>query len=90
MNLRICPHICLDQKIEDNFEFEINWQKPYIINMECQKSVQPDLKRSGDTSYIGPCTGVNADGVPKVATLSGHQHITLYKIGCKKANKITH
>ena len=31
-------------KIEDNFEFEINWQKPYIINMECQKSVQPDLK----------------------------------------------
>ena len=74
-------------KIEDNFEFGINWKKPYIINMECQKCVQPDLKRSGDTSYIGPCTDVNADGVLK---LSGHQHITLYKIGCKKANKITH
>ena len=53
-------------KVEDNFEFEINWQKPYIINMECQKSVQPDLKRSGDTSYIGPCTDVNADGVWKL------------------------
>ena len=54
-------------KIEDNFEFEINWQKPYIINMECQKCVQPDLKkRSGDTSYIGPCTDVKADGVLKL------------------------
>ena len=53
-------------KREDKFEFEINWQKPYIINMECQKSVQPDLKRSGDTSYIGPCTNVNADGVLKL------------------------
>ena len=53
-------------KIEDNFEFEINWQKPYIINMECQKSVQPDLKRSGDTSYIWPCINVNADGVLKL------------------------
>ena len=31
--------------------------------MECQKCVHPDLKRSGDTSYIGPCTDVNADGV---------------------------
>ena len=29
--------------------------------MECQKSVQPDLKRSGDTSYTGPYTDVNAD-----------------------------
>ena len=34
MNLSICPHICLDKKIDDNFEFEINWQKPYITNME--------------------------------------------------------
>ena len=34
----------LGSKTEDNFEFGINWQKPYIINMECQKCVHPDLK----------------------------------------------
>ena len=34
--------------------------------MECQKCVHPDLKISGDTSHIGPCTDVNADGVLKV------------------------
>ena len=52
--------------------------------------VQPDLKRSGDTSYIGPCTDVNADGVLKLQHYQDTYHITLYKIGCKKANKITH
>ena len=77
-------------KIEDNFEFEINWQKPYIINMECQKCVQPDLKRSGDTSYIGPMHRCECRWCPEVARLSGYLHITLYKIGCRKANKITH
>ena len=30
-------------KIVDNFEFVINWQKPYIINRECWKCVHPDL-----------------------------------------------
>ena len=66
INLRICPHLCLDKNIEDNFEFGINWQKPYIINVKYQKCVHPDLKRSGDIFYNRPCTDVNADGVLKL------------------------
>ena len=75
-------------KVEDNFEFEINWQKPYIINMECQKSVQPDLKRSGDTFLHWAMHRCECRWCLEVATLTGYLHITLYKIGCKKANKL--
>ena len=53
-------------KIEDKFEFGINWQKPYVINVKYQKFMHSNLKRSGDTSYIGPCTNVNAGGVLKL------------------------
>ena len=63
----------------------MHWQKPYIINMKCQKCVLPDLKRPGDTSYIGPYTDVNADGVLR---LQDHQDIYMSlctKFGCKKA-----
>ena len=59
-------------ELEDNFEFGIYWQKPYIIKWECQMCVHPDLQDLGDTSYTRPYTDVTADGVPKAATLSGH------------------
>ena len=32
MNLSICPHICLDQKIEDQFWIWNKLTKSYIIN----------------------------------------------------------
>ena len=35
---------CFRPKIEDNLEFGITWQKPYIIYMKCQKCVHPDLE----------------------------------------------
>ena len=47
-------------EIEEKFEFRINWQKPHIINRECQKCVHPDLVDLGDTFYTGPYTDVNA------------------------------
>ena len=75
-------------KIEDNFEFGINWQKPYIINMECQKYVQPDLKRSGDTSYIGPCTDVNADGVLKLQHYQDTYISHCTKLAVKRPTKL--
>ena len=53
-------------KIEDSFQFGINWQKQYIINMEYQKCVHPDLKTSGDATYIGSCKNVKADGILKL------------------------
>ena len=80
----------LRSKTEDNFEFGINWQKPYIINMECQKCVHPDLRRSGDTSYIGPCTDANADGVLKLQHYQDTYISHCTKLAVKKANKITH
>ena len=49
---------------EDNFE--IHWQKPYIIKRRCQKCVHPDLVDLGDTSLPRPCTDVNAAGVQKL------------------------
>ena len=76
-------------KIEDNFEFEINWQKPYIINVKCQKCVYPDLKRSGDTSYTGPCTDVNVDGVLKLQYYQDTYISHCAKLAVKR-HKITH
>ena len=77
-------------KIEDYFEFEINWQKPYIINMECQKCVHPDLKRSGDTSYIGLCTDVNADGILKLQHYQDTYISHCTKLAVKRPTEITH
>ena len=90
LNLRICPHIYLGKKIEDNFEFDINWQKPYIINVKYQKCLHPDLKRSGDTSYNGPCTNVNADGVLKLQHYQDTYISHCTKLAVKRPTKITH
>ena len=77
-------------KTEDNFEFEINWQKPYIINRECQNMCTSRSKRSGDTSYIGPCTDVNADGVLKLQHYQDTYISHCTKLAVKRPTKITH
>ena len=50
-------------EIEDNLEFGINWQNPYIVKVKesTRTCVHPDLKDLVDTFYTGPCTDVNAD-----------------------------
>ena len=78
----------LGSKTEDNFEYGINWQKPYIINMEGQKCVHPDLKRSGDTSYIGPCTDVNTDGVLKLQHYQDTYISHHTKLAVKRSTKL--
>ena len=80
----------LGSKIEDNSEFRINWQKPYIINMEYQKCVHPDLKRSGDTFYTRPCTDVNADGVLKLQHYQDTYISHCTQLAVKRPTKIRH
>ena len=77
-------------KSENNFEFRIHWQKPYIIRIrESARNVHTSRsKRSGDTFEIWSCTDVNADGVPMLqhyqdTYISLNTYIT-HKIGCKK------
>ena len=56
--------------------------------MECQKCVHPDLKRSGDTSYIGPCTDVNADGVLKLQHYQDTYISHCTKLAVKRLTKL--
>ena len=77
-------------EIEDNFEFRIHWQKPYTIYMKCQTYVHPDPTDLGDTSYIGPCIDVNADGVPKLQHYQDTCVSHCTKLGCKKTITITY
>ena len=82
------PSHMFGSKIEDNFEFGINWKKPYIINVKYQKCVHPNLKRSGDTSYIGPCTNVNEDGVLKLQHYQDTYISHYTKLAVKRATKL--
>ena len=75
-------------KIEDNFEFGINWKNPYIISVKYQKCVHPDLKKSGDASYIGPCTYVNADGVLKLQHYQDTYISHCTKLAVKRPTKL--
>ena len=79
------------KKIEDNLKFGINWQKPYTIKAKesARMCVHPDLKDLVDTSYIGPHTDVNADGVPKLQHCQDTYITHCTKCGCKKAIQIT-
>ena len=72
-------------KIEDNFEFEINWQKPYIINREVPTCVYPDLEDLRDTFYTGPYTDVNADCILRLQHDQDTYISHCTKFGCKKA-----
>ena len=70
------PSHMFKSKIEDNFEFQIYWQNPYIIRIrESARNVCTSRsKRSGDTPSTGPCT-CECRWCPEAATQSGHIHI---------------
>ena len=71
-------------KIEDNFEFRINWQSHTLLMRSANMCVSRS-SRSERHFYTGPYTDVNADCILR---LQHHQdtyisHCT--KLGCKKA-----